>query len=34
MDKTRELLLRYQGKNGFDGVCHVRVYSNPDNCRQ
>lgn len=29
MDKTRELLLRYQGKNGFDGVCHVRVYEQP-----
>ncbi len=26
MDKTRELLLRYQGKNGFDGACHVRGY--------
>ena len=29
MNKTRELLLRYQGKNGFDGVCYVRVYEQP-----
>ena len=30
MNKTRELLLRYQGKNGFDGVCHVRLYEQPE----
>ncbi len=29
MDKTRELLLRYQGLNGFDGLCHIRVYEQP-----
>jgi hypothetical protein len=26
---TRELLLPYQGLNGFDGLCHVRVYEDP-----
>ncbi len=26
MNNTRELLLAYQGMNGFDGLCHVRVY--------
>ncbi len=29
MELTRELLLPYQGLNGFDGVCHVRVYEQP-----
>jgi hypothetical protein len=26
MELTSELLLTYQGKNGYDGLCHVRVY--------
>ncbi len=26
---THELLLPYQGLNGFDGLCHVRVYQHP-----
>jgi hypothetical protein len=26
---ARELLLPYQGLNGFDGLCHVRVYEDP-----
>jgi len=26
MDLTRELLLPYQGLNGIDGLCHVRIY--------
>ncbi len=29
MHLTRELLLPYQGLNGFDGLCHVRVYEQP-----
>jgi hypothetical protein len=29
MDLTRELLLTYQGLNGFDGLCHIRVYEQP-----
>ena len=29
MDLTRELLLPYQGLNGFDGLCHIRVYEQP-----
>jgi hypothetical protein len=29
MSDTRELLLTYQGMNGFDGLCHVRVYEQP-----
>jgi hypothetical protein len=26
---THELLLPYQGLNGFDGLCHVRIYEDP-----
>jgi len=29
MDLTCELLLPYQGLNGFDGLCHIRVYEQP-----
>jgi hypothetical protein len=29
MNLTRELLLPYQGLNGFDGLCHIRVYERP-----
>jgi hypothetical protein len=29
MDLTRELLLPYQGLNGLDGLCHIRIYEQP-----
>jgi hypothetical protein len=29
MNLTRDLLLTYQGLNGFDGLCHVRIYEQP-----
>lgn len=29
MRLTHELLLPYQGLNGFDGLCHIRVYEEP-----
>jgi hypothetical protein len=29
MELTRELLLPYQGPDGFDGLCHIRAYEQP-----
>jgi hypothetical protein len=29
MDLTRELLLPYQGIDGLDGLCHIRIYEQP-----
>ena len=30
MQLTRELLLAYPGLHGLDGLCHLRVYEQPD----